>query len=183
MEEAGHDDPPVTRTLPMRRWVLLAAGPLLLAGPAPATTVSARHNTHIAHARILVDGATVTARVRMFRDDLQKAVKVKVNEDSASRVAVGAYVGKNLMVTADGTRLAAELVGSGGETEGDQPVWWVVVRWKAAKPVTAVGLKVHVLFETFGDQQNIVVLSKQPGDERRSLYFQTGDLKEQVVKY
>ncbi len=48
---------------------------------------------------------------------------------------------------------------------------------------TSLGLKVHVLFDTFGDQQNIVILSRQPGDERRSLYFQPGDLKEQVVRF
>jgi hypothetical protein len=183
--KAGRDraDPPMMRAPPMRRWTWLAAAPLLLGGAAAPVAVHARHNMHIAHARIVLEGTEVTARVRMFRDDLQKAVKTRVNEDSVSRAAVGAYVGKNFMVTANGARLAAELVSSGGETEGDQPVWWVVVQWKAAKPVTALGLKVHVLFDTFGDQQNIVILSRQPGDERRSLYFQPGDLKEQVVRF
>jgi len=125
----------------------------------------------------------VVARVRMFRDDLQKALKQKVTADPAALAAVSAYIGKSMGVTADGVQLTAEVVDSGGDSEGDQPIWWVLVQWRAARPVHAIGLTVHVLFDTFDDQQNIVVVSKQPGDERRSLYFQAGDRKEQVVRF
>ena len=67
--------------------------------------------------------------------------------------------------------------------DGDQPVWWVLVQWKAVRPVTVLGLTAHVLFDTFDDQQNIVVVNRQPGDERRSLYFQTGDRTEQIIRF
>jgi hypothetical protein len=132
---------------------------------------------------MVVEGTMVVARVRMFRDDLQKAVKLRPSDEPAAQAAVSAYIARSLGVSADGVRLTAEVVDSGGDTEGDQPVWWVLVQWKAARPVRTLGLKVHVLFDAFDDQQNIVVLNKQPGDERRSLYFQTGDRTEQVVRF
>ena len=40
-----------------------------------------------------------------------------------------------------------------------------------------------MLFDSFEDQQNLVVVNKQPGDDRRTLYFQGGDRTEQVVKF
>ena len=151
-----------------------AAGLLLSAPP---------HDLHVAHTRMVVEGAVVVARARMFRDDLQKALKRPVIDDTASRAAVNAYVLRNFIVTSGGARLTAEVLDGGGDTDGDQPVWWVLVQWKAAQPVKVLGLKVQLMFETFGDQQNIVQVSKQPGDERRGLYFQAGDRSEQVLRF
>ncbi len=177
----------------MTRRVALVAGALLMLGAAPpraepspsaaAAAAAVRHNTHIAHTRMVVEGPMVVARIRMFRDDLQKALKRTVGDDAASQAALRAYINGSFGVTADGARLTAEIADSGGDTEGDQPIWWVLVQWKAARPVKSVGLKVHLMFDTFSDQQNVVVLNKQPGDERRSLYFQAGDRTEQVIKF
>ncbi len=163
---------------------VLAAGSLLTLGASPPHAAPAtRHDMHIAHTRMVVEGTMVVARVRMFRDDLEKGIKRKVTDEAAAQAAVSAYIGQTFGVTADGARLTAEVVDSGGDAEGDQPIWWVLVQWKAARPIHTVGLKVHVLFDTFNDQQNVVVLNKQPGDERRSLYFQPGDRTEQVVTF
>lgn len=170
----------------MTRRVTLVAGALLMLGaapPRPAPVPAARHNTHIAHTRMVVEGTMVVARIRMFRDDLAKALKRPVSDDAASQAALRTYINGAFGVTADGVKLTAELADSGGDSEGDQPIWWVLVQWKAARPVKVIGLKDHLLFETFNDQQNVVVLNKQPGDERRSLYFQPGDRTEQVIKF
>ena len=167
----------ISWTHPLALTRILALLLPLLLGSTPA------HNTHIAHTRIVLEGPVVIARVRMFRDDLEKALKLKITESPAVQKAVGAYVGKNFGVSADGAPLVPEVVDSGGDTDGDQAIWWVLVQWKAARPVKALGLKVHVLFDTFDDQQNIVVVNRQPGDDRRSLYFQPGDRTEQVVKF
>jgi hypothetical protein len=152
----------------------LAAGLLLSAPP---------HNMHVANTRMVVEGPVVVARVRMFRDDLQKALKRPAADDAAWRGAVAAYVGQNFTVVANGARLAGEVLDSGADIDGDQPIWWVLVQWKATRPVTVLSLKVHLLFDAFGDQQNIVQVSKQPGDERHGLYFQAGDRSEQVLKF
>lgn len=157
----------------------LAAALLLAPPPSPA----APHNLHLTHTRMVIEGSAVVARVRMFRDDLEKSLKRKIADDAASKAAVAAYMAQHFVVSADGTKLTGEVLDSGDDVDGDQPVWWVLVQWKAAKPVKSIGVKVHLMFESFNDQQNTVLVAKQPGDERRGLYFQAGDLKEQVLKF
>ena len=152
----------------------LAAGLLLAAPP---------HNLHVANTRLVVEGAVMVGRIRMFRDDLQKALKQPLAGTAGSRAVVAAYVGQNFTLVADGAKLKAEVLDSGADQDGDQPIWWVLVQWKAAKPVRVLGVRVHLLFETFRDQQNIVLVAKQPGDERHGLYFQAGDTSEQVLKF
>jgi len=151
------------------------AAALLLAAPP--------HNLHVAQTRMVVEGPVLVARVRMFRDDLQKALKQPVTDDAASKATVAAYVTRNFSVVADGAKLTGELLDSGADLDGDQPIWWVLVQWKAARPVKVLGLKVQVMFDAFNDQQNIVQLARQPGDERHGLYFQAGDRSEQVLKF
>lgn len=158
-----------------------AAGCLLLL--AAARPSAPPHDLHVAHTRMVVEGAVVVARVRMFRDDLQKALKQPITDDSASRRAVAAYVRQNLLLTADGAALAGDVLDAGGDTDAGQPIWWVIVQWKAARPVKSLGVKAQLMFDTFADQQNLVLVARQPGDERRSLYFQGGDRKEQVLTF
>jgi hypothetical protein len=165
----------------MTWWRLCAAiGSLPLLGAAPPT---ARHDIHTAHVRLVVEGPVIVARVRMFRDDLQKAIKAPVGDAPASRGAVAAYVLRNFTLTVSGARLTGEVLDGGADVEGDQPVWWVLAQWKASRPITSLGVRAELMFDTFRDQQNIVMVSRQPGDDRRGLYFQAGDRSEQVVKF
>jgi hypothetical protein len=167
---------------------LLAATPSLAAPPATTPTSVAPpsavpHDLHLTHTRMVIEGNAVVARVRMFRDDLQKALKRSLADDAASKAAVAAYLAQNFLLTADGAKLTGEVLDGGGEMDGDQPIYWVLVQWKMAKPAKALGVRVHLMFETFSDQQNTVLVAKQPGDERRGLYFQAGDRAEQVLKF
>jgi hypothetical protein len=59
---------------------------------------------------------------------------------------VAAYVSQNFTVVANGAKLAREVLDGGADIDGDQPIWWVLVQWKAARPVKVLGLKVHLLF-------------------------------------
>ncbi len=161
---------------------MAASALALLAAGSPAKA-AAPHNLHLTHTRMVIEGSAVVARVRMFRDDLDKALKRKVGDDAASKAAVAAYMAQNFMVSADGARLTGEVLDSGADMDGDQAIWWVLVQWKATKPAKSIGVKVHLMFESFTDQQNTVLVAKQPGDERRGLYFQSGDLKEQVLRF
>ncbi len=151
------------------------AAALLLAAPP--------HNLHVANTRLVVEGNVMVARVRMFRDDLQKALKQPVTDQATSRNVVAAYLAKNFTLAADGVALTAEVLDSGADQDGEQPIWWALIQWKAAKPVKTLSVNVRLMFDAFADQQNIVLVSKQPGDERHGLYFQAGDSKEQVLKF
>ena len=180
----------------MKQWRRLArvvaraacAGAALLGGAAPADAmtpprVEAPHNLHVAHARMVVEGSAIVARIRMFRDDLQRSLKRAVNDSAASKAAVAAYIAQNITLVSDGAKLSSEILDGGADMDGDQPIWWVLVQWKAPKPVKVLSLKVHLMFDTFTDQQNIVLVAHQPGDERHGLYFQSGDRSEQVLKF
>ena len=148
-----------------------------------ATPLASRHDFHVSHARVVVEGNVVLARVRFFKDDLEKALKRPMVDDSISHAALTSYVNKTFVVRADGALLTGEFLDGAPDKDGDQAVWWILIQYKAAKPVSALGLRDHVLFETFSDQQNLVALAKQPGDQRKSLYFQAGDRTEQVVRF
>jgi hypothetical protein len=162
---------------------VLAFALLGAASPSASTPRALPHDLHLSHTRMVIEGSAVVARVRMFRDDLEKSIKRKIADDAASKADVAAYMAQHFIVSADGTRLTSEVLDSGGDMDGDQPVWWVLVQWKAAKPVKSIGVKVHLMFESFNDQQNTVLVAKQPGDERRGLYFQAGDRAEQMLKF
>ncbi len=170
------------------RSILLAAASVAVLGAAPPSGRRARgaavpHDLHITNTRMVIEGAVVVARVRMFRDDLQKALKRTVTDSAASKSAVAAYLTQNVLLTAEGVKLNGEVLDSGGDVDGDQPIWWALMQWKAPKPVTTLGVRVHLMFDAFADQQNTVLVARQPGDERRGLYFQAGDRAEQVLKF
>ena len=160
------------------------AGAVLLLGSAVTPTAPPpAHSMHIAYTRMVVEGPTVLARVRMFRDDLEKGFKQKITDAPAVQAALAKYLTPQMLVRADGATLVAEIIDGGADQDADQPIWWVLVQWKAAKPVKSLGVTMHVLFHVFTDQQNLVAVTKQPGDERTTLYFQTGDMTEQTVKF
>ena len=92
---------------------------------------AAPHNKHYSHARVVIDGTAVVARVRLFKDDLEKALKRKLVDDAPSKAAVAEYVGRSLGVKGDGVPLTPEVLDQGNDSEGDQPVWWVLVQWTA----------------------------------------------------
>lgn len=125
----------------------------------------------------------MVARIRLFRDDLQKAIGVPVADTPESQRAVSQYVLRTFTLAIGSAPLTGTVLDSGADMDGDQPVWWVLAQWKAPRPVTSLAVSALLLFETFRDQQNVVMVSKQPGDERRGLYFQAGDRKEQIVRF
>ena len=164
----------------MLRVVVLAAA-LLCSRPAGG---AAAHDVHVSHTRLVVEGADVVARIRFFRDDLEKALGRHLAPDAATRAALAAYLRPRLLLRADGAALPLSLVEQGSEDDASgQPVWWAVVQGRAARPVRALGLRVLPLFETFRDQQNLVVVLHPPAEARQALYFQAGDQQEQVVRF
>jgi hypothetical protein len=61
---------------------LLALGALLFAAPAGGgrerPAAAAAHDVHLSHARVVVEGATVVMRVRIFKDDLERALGARL---------------------------------------------------------------------------------------------------------
>ncbi|HWA55605.1 MAG TPA: DUF6702 family protein [Gemmatimonadales bacterium] len=149
------------------------------------------HDTHVSHTRMIVDGRTVACRIRLFKDDLEKALRLfggkpdlaitpQVRLDSLFQ----AYVAKTLTIEADGRRVGLRVTGSGTEKDpAAQEVVWYLLEGESPAPPRKLGLLHGVMFEMFRDQQNLVQLLKEPGDVRKTLYFESSDPTEQVVEF
>lgn len=164
----------------MIRWAL--AG--LLAGVLPGEpAVPAAHNKHLSYARVVLQDGALLGRIRMYRDDLEKALRRPVADDSATKASVAAYLNQQFGIRADGVNLPGEYLEQGADTDGDQPVWWVLVQWRPARPPRQLIFRDHVMFDLFSDQQNLLVIARMPQDDRRTLFFQAGDRREQSVSW
>jgi hypothetical protein len=166
------------------RTLLVAAG--ILGIPA------ARHDQHVSHTRLVVEGATVAARMRLFRDDLEKGLGHRYRIEAFDAVKdprrdslFTAYVNERFLLEADGARLSARVESSGVEVDAQQKqqMVWFVLEFAAATPVKRLSLRNVVLQEQFGDQQNIVQVMHLPDEARQTLYFAPGDAKAQEMAF
>jgi hypothetical protein len=165
------------------RLAVLAAG--LLGSPA------ARHDVHVSHTRLVVEGATVAAQVRLFRDDVEKTFAARAGTPAfdVARAPkrdslLGAYLDERFVLEGDGVRLRGTVEGSGIETDRDrQEVVWVLLDFPAAKPVASIRLRNVIFHETWADQQNIVQVLHLPDEARQTLYFAPGDGKAQELAF
>lgn len=184
---------------------LAPSPPRTPAAPAAPTTPAARarlapaplapvppHDIHLTYSRVVVDGASVIFRVRLFHDDLEKALQVHAHNPAlkvapgmaAADTAFASYFDAHVPVTANGRRLAPRVIQSGKDMDvTDQEMWWYLVELTAPSPVTSLSMRVGLLFEHFTDQRNIVTLLKMPGEKRYSMYFVREDAKPQEVVF
>jgi hypothetical protein len=149
------------------------------------------HDIHLTHTRMVVDGSTVVSRVRLFHDDLEAALRrytgkadLTVTRASPQDSVFGAYFSAKVALTSAGARLTGvRVLQSGPDPDpGDFPMWWYLVELRATAPISVLSVRFSLLFEQFPDQRNILSILKTP-DERHSLYFASGDEKEQLVRF
>jgi hypothetical protein len=164
--------------------VPVGAVPVGAVRPADARLLAGRHDLHVSSTRIVVDGASVIARMRIFRDDLAKATGRELASDAAGQAAFGKYLAAHFTIRGDGVPLSGQVMDAGAEADdGGEKMFWYVVQFTARQPVRRLAISNQLLFELFRDQQNLVTILKAPGDNRWSLYFAAGDTKEQVVVF
>ena len=149
------------------------------------------HDTHLTYSRIVVNGASIVLRVRVFQDDLELALRHwsgRPNVVATSTPAVdslfAAYWHTTTRVTADGATLRGRVLKSGADSgDTEAKMFWYEIQFLAAKPMRQLSVHIGLFFEQFRDQRNIVSLIRMPGGERESMYFAAGDKREVVVKW
>lgn len=149
------------------------------------------HDLHLTHTRMVVEGTSIVCRIRLFKDDLEKALaqfsgraEFRLGPEARADSLFGAYVGRTLVVDADGKRVPLLVTASGAERDpSSQDVVWYVLEGEAAAPPKKLGLLHGVMFELFRDQQNLVQLLREPGGVRKTLYFVSTDPREQLVGF
>ena len=146
---------------------------------------------HLTYSRMVVNGARIVARVRVFQDDLELALRqlsgrpdIVVKATPSIDSLFADYWQRTSRVTADGVALQGRVRRSGADgSDLEAKMWWYEVEMSARKPVQQLSMHVGLFFDRFRDQRNIVSLVRMPGGERASLYFAPGDEKEVLVKW
>jgi hypothetical protein len=162
------------------RWALALGVAVVASGAASPR----RHDVHVTHTRLVLDGVHVVARIRWFRDDLERALGRPLGATPESRAALTAYLADHFRVRADGSPLTCRIEDDAADQDPNgEPVWWAIIQCDAARDIARLGLTNTLLFEQFRDQQNLVTVINAPDDQRRALYFQVGDRGEQVVAF
>jgi uncharacterized protein DUF6702 len=166
----------------------LAAREAPAPGLAPVPVV---HDVHLSHTRLVVEGTTLACRIRLFKDDLEKALRLfsgrpdlRLTAESRADSLFAVYVGKTITIEADGKRVPLRVSASGTERDPSaQDVVWYLLEGESAAPPKQLGLLYGVMFEMFRDQQNLVQLLREPGSVRKTLYFVSSDPTEQVISF
>lgn len=169
--------------------LIAVAAALLLPGPGAGGAAPAPHDLHIAYADLAVEGDVVAGRIRLFRDDLERALGPLVGASALALTPgpeadalVLRYVAAHLRVAdAGGGPLEPELIASGQDELDREPVWWVVVQYRATAPISELRVSNTLLFELFDDQRNIMKFVRFPDRREKTFYFAPGE-SEHVVR-
>lgn len=140
---------------------------------------------------MVIEGKTIACRIRVFKDDLEKALQLYTSASNFHLTAqsradslFGAYFAKSVTLEADGKRLTLKVSASGTEKDpSSQDVVWYVLEGESPATFTRLGMLNGLMFEMFRDQQNLIQLLREPGGVRKTLYFVSTDPKEQVVSF
>jgi hypothetical protein len=174
---------------------LAALGLALVPGfthPAPGTRYAvAVHDTHVSHTRLVIEGNTIALRVRLFHDDLTRALRaatgdpsLALTEQSRADSVFRRYFGDRVKLEVNSRPVALRVTGSGVEEDAAaQQVVWYVLEGGLPQPASRIRLMDGLLFEAFRDQQNIVQLLKLPEESRRTLYFTATDPRDQELAF
>jgi hypothetical protein len=149
------------------------------------------HDLHLTHTRLVLEGRTVAWRIRLFKDDLEKALQlfsgqagIHLTAQARADSLFGAYFNQKVIVEVDGRRVSLAVSSSGTEQDkASQEVVWYVLEGESGGPVSRLGLLNGLMFELFRDQQNLVQLLREPGSIRRTLYFVSTDPREQTLQF
>jgi hypothetical protein len=139
----------------------------------------------------VLEGTTVALRIRVFHDDLTLALRqfggrpdLEITPEARADSLFGAYFARVVRLEADGRPVSLRVSSSAMERDdAAQDVVWYVLEGTVLRPPTRLKILHALLFETYGDQQNIVQVLRLPGEERQTLYFTAREPTAQVVRF
>jgi hypothetical protein len=148
---------------------------------------AASHDLHVAYGDFAVEGTVVAGRVRLFKDDLERALGALVGADALSLgpgpeadALVLRYLNRHVRIEVAGEVPEASLLAAGEDRIDREPVWWVALQWKL--PEAAVDFRVRntLLFELFDDQRNVMKFVHFPDQTPRTFFFAPGESEHRV---
>jgi len=140
------------------------------------------HDLHVTYGNLGVEGATAILQVRIFRNDLEEAlrrlspggvVEMEVSPDVDALFL--RYLSRSFRIEVEGAVLDGRIVGSGDDELDREPVWWYQIQYTAPAPILAARVTNKLLFEIFDDQRNVLRVVKFPQESRQAFYFAPGE--------
>ena len=165
--------------------VLLAGAVVTTVPVRSPAALGSRHDFHVSYTRMAIEGANISAQIRVFGDDITKALIARsklatLKLDSApGTAAFQKYLAESFPVTANGRVLVPVVASATQERE----MWSYIVTWTAAAPITAVSMHNAALMEYFDDQQNIVKLKHIGSGKEATLFYSGGSRADQVMRF
>lgn len=166
--------------------MMLALLPALAAPGGQAPAAELPHPLHLSTTMLAIDESAAFLRVRMFKNDLERALAAAGGRDSLVLAPTPehdslflAYFGERFELRFDGADGGRPVIIGSGEDlstrEGDERIWWVELRYDLAAPASVVALRARQLYEQFDDQRNIVRVLHTESGRQRTLYFAAPD--------
>lgn len=164
-----------------------AGGALPEGGGLPAAPAPLPHDLHMAYGDLAVEGRVVAGRIRMFKDDLERALGPMVQADALSLAPgteadalVMRYLRDHLEIEVDGTPLAANLLDSGQDELDRETVWWVVIQYEAPSPLETLVVRNTLFFELFDDQRNVFKFVRFPEQTQQTFTFTPDEAEHRI---
>lgn len=154
---------------------LALALPLLAGAEAP-------HDLHVSYGNAAVEGNLVIVRLRLFKDDLEAALRrhagvreLTLEANPATDGLFMAYVSERFSIAVDGDEVPGRILASGEDFLDREPVWWYTLQFDAPEAVRAFRVRNTLLFEIFEDQRNVVKFVHFPDEKQRTYSFAAGE--------
>lgn len=178
----------------MHGWLLsvLLAGVVVTTAPVRSAHVELRthdvertHDFHVSYTRMAVEGNAISAQIRMFGDDITKALIDRSKTPSLTlnsaqgEAAAQAYLAESFPIVANGKRLVPTVASATQERD----MWSYIVTWTATAPIRSLTLHNAAMMEYFDDQQNIVKLKHIGSGKESTLFYSGGSRADQVVRF
>jgi len=141
-----------------------------------------RHDLHASYGNLGVDGALAILQIRVFKDDLEEALRrfhgldvFQMEVSPAVDALFLQYFAEKFILEVEGTILEGQIIGSGDDELDREPVWWYQLRFSAPEPIRLARITNTILFDVFDDQSNILRVVDFPEESRSSYYFAPGE--------
>jgi hypothetical protein len=159
---------------------LLAA--VLALAPIPGARADAPHDLHVSYGNAAVEGNLIIIRIRLFKDDLEAALRLHGGDpaltlqvDPATDGRFMAYFEESFSIFVGEERIGGRIIASGEDLLDREPVWWYTLQFDAPGPVTAFRVRNTLLFELFDDQRNVVKFVHFPDEAQKTYSFAVGE--------
>jgi hypothetical protein len=147
----------------------------------------AQHDLHVAYGNLAVEGKNAVLQIRIFKDDLEEALRRFDNREPFLMEATPEidsaflrYFSENFVVEHEGEMLPGRILGSGYDEVDREPVWYYQIAFDAPGPIESLRITNTILFEVFDDQRNVLRTASFPEGRRQAFYFVTGEETNEV---